>query len=422
MLTRRQFLGRSAAIVSVGLVTGPTVFERALRHASVATAGMPADDRVLVVVQLAGGNDGLNTVVPYSDSRYRDVRRDIAVPEGQGHILDSRVALHPNMGWFKEMWDRGSLAIVESVGYPNHNRSHFESTAVWQTADPTVTAEGWLGRSLRGVVDDEGHPFSAVAVSDLTPQAFVADGVAIPSFSRIEQYRIAPGPGRYDPSTALVQLYEQYPPNAPYAALLDSTMHEVYKSTTALQQLHTAYQPAVTYPEESLASGLRVLAETISAQVGMRIGYVSIGGFDTHDSQLIGQPPLLARLDAGLRAFFADLEAHGQSDRVVTLIWTEFGRRVKQNASGGTDHGKGNALFVAGAPVKGGFYGSPTDLGALDDGDIAVRTDFRSVYATVLGDWMGIDPAQTLGSSYPTLGLVGAATGVAAGASANPFR
>ncbi len=406
MLTRRQFLGRSAAIVSLGVV-GPSVFERALEQAALAAPnGTPTADRVLVIVQLAGGNDALNTTIPYADPRYRDARHDIAVPEGQALVLNDRLALHPNMPWFKQMWDAGWLAVVEAVGYPNPNRSHFESTAIWQTADTGATAEGWLGRSLKGMVDNEGHPFRAVAISPQTPAAFVASGVAVPSFRSIEQYRLAAGAGKYDPAPALLKLYDQYPANAPYAALLDGTMHEVYKSTKALQELHAAYVPAVTYPKTSLASGLRVLAEAISAQVGMRVGYVTLGGFDTHDSQLLEQPPLLTVLDQALQAFYADLGAHNHASNVTVMIWSEFGRRVRENASGGTDHGKGNSLFVLGPPVKGGTYGDPMNLGDLDEGDLRFHTDFRSVYATLLADWLRVDPAQALGGRYPTLGFM----------------
>ena len=183
-------------------------------------------------------------------------------------------------------------------------------------------------------------------------------------------------------------------------------MQQVYASTRALQDIHTAYKPAVTYPQTSLASGLRVLAETVNARLGLRVGYVSLGGFDTHDSELIGQPPLLQRLDQALKAFYEDLEAHGQADRVTTMIWSEFGRRVTENASGGTDHGKGNVVLVLGPPVKGGLYGEPLDLGKLDNGDVAFRTDFRSVYATLLQDWMQTDAKEALGARYSSLGFM----------------
>ena len=405
MLTRREFLKRGTALVSIGMF-GPTAFERAFRESALAApAGTPTVDRKLIIVQLAGANDGLNTVIPYADGRYRDGRHDIAVPEGTELRLNERLGLHPNLDWFKERWDGGQLAIIEAVGYPKPSRSHFESMAIWQTADRDAFAEGWIGRTLRPEVD--GTSIRALGVAPQTPPEFVASGFAAPSFSNIQQYRISPGAGNYDPAPALLQLYDQYPSGAPFAALLDGTMQEVYRSTTALQQVHAAYTPMAEYPATPFAGGLRVLAEAVNAELGLRVGQLSLGGFDTHDSEVNGLPPLLKTLNDGLRAFFADLEAHGRADSVTVMIWSEFGRRVRQNGSGGTDHGKGNAMLLVGPQVQGGAtYGDPADLGNLDDGDIAFHTDFRSVYATLLNDWLQVEPKSVLGASYPLLGFM----------------
>lgn len=403
MLSRRQFLKGSASVVSAGMLV-PSLFGRALQEsANAASFGTPTADRTLVIVQLSGGNDGLNTVIPYRDPRYREYRHDIAIPAGTELPLDSRLALHPSLPWFQQQWTAGRLAIVEAVGYPSASRSHFESTAIWQTADTGAMAEGWLGRALQGSSQD----VPAISIGRQTAGEVVASGLAAPSFSSIDQYQIATGPNRYNPASALITMYDQYPPSAPYAALLDETMQEVYRSTRSLQQVHAAYTPMATYPQNSFASGLRVLAEAINANLGLRVGHVSLGGFDTHDSEVLGQAPLLATLNNGLEAFFADLAAHGRGDNVVVMIWTEFGRRVKENGSGGTDHGKANALYLLGTPIAGGrTYGDPVDLNVLDDGDLKFHTDFRSVYATLLNDWLGVEPKPLLGASFPLLGFV----------------
>jgi uncharacterized protein (DUF1501 family) len=409
-LSRRAMIRDGMLVVSAGMVM-PAIFSRGVASAKSLTldgarSSFAASDRTLIVVQLAGGNDGLNTVVPYTDATYRKMRPVIGIPENKVLQLDGRLGLHPNLGPLKSLWDQGHMAIVEGVGYPNQSLSHFQAMDIWQTLDLNGTgSEGWLGKLVAGMVDKDGHPFNALNIGSQTAQALSSISTPVPTLTNPQAYRLYPDPAESDGSNARVQalmnLYNTYPKSSPYAALLDTTALSAQQGGQQLRQAEAAYKPAVTYPAGPFAAGLKVLAEAIVQNLGLRVGYVTLGGFDTHANEANTHAGLMTMLSEGLSAFYGDLAKQGKADNVVVMTWSEFGRRVEENGSLGTDHGTAAPLFVLGNAVNKGIYGEPPDLKSLDqNGNLKYTIDFRSVYATVLDRWMGASSKDVLGTSF----------------------
>lgn len=389
----------------------PAVFSRGVASARAQAldgshVAQTASDRTLIVVQMAGGNDGLNTVVPFSDPLYLKVRPTLAIAESKVLPLDTRLGLHPNLQPLKKLWDAGHLAIIEGVGYPNQSLSHFQAMDIWQTLDLSGNGnEGWLGKLVSGLVDKEGHPFKAIDIGVQTAQALQSISTQVPTIANVKTYNLSPDPADADGGNArlqaLMKLYNSYPGTAPYAALLDTTALNAQDGSRQLHQADATYQPAATYPKGPFADGLKVLAEAIVQDLGLRVGYVTLGGFDTHANQQATHDTLLLTLANGLSAFYNDLAAHGKADKVVVMTWSEFGRRVDENGSLGTDHGTAAPLFVLGNPVTRGVYGEPPSLSNLDEnGNLKYTVDFRSIYATVLDRWMGASSRDILGGSF----------------------
>jgi uncharacterized protein (DUF1501 family) len=406
--------------VSAGM-TMPSIFSRAIRAASNAAAegaawARVAQARTLIVVQMAGGNDGLNTIVPFTDSAYYQARPSLAIQQADVLPLDDRLGMHAALKPLQSLWQGGRLAVVEGVGYDNPSLSHFQAMDIWQTLDLNGTSgEGWLGKYVAGYVDKEGHPFESLAVGTGLPKALRALNAEVPVVSNPKTYRLQPDPMSHRTSASaadarvqtLLKLYNTYPQSAPYAALLDATAQSSIQGAKVLDAALSQYTPAVQYPTSNFAKGLQVLAEVIVQGLGLRVGYVTIGGFDTHGEQADTHAKLLGDLASSLAAFYADLTAHGAADNVVVMTWSEFGRRVEENASQGTDHGTAAPLFVLGNRVQGGVYGEPPDLNHLDNaGNLLHTTDFRSVYATVLERWLGAPAAAVLGGDFGSQGFL----------------
>jgi uncharacterized protein (DUF1501 family) len=409
-LTRRAMIKDGLLVVSAGMIM-PAVFSRGVASARAqaldgSRIAQTASDRTLIVVQMAGGNDGLNTVVPFSDPMYLKVRPTLAIAENKVLPLDTGLGLHPNLLPLKKLWDAGHLAIIEGVGYPNQSLSHFQAMDIWQTLDLSGNgSEGWLGKLVSGLVDKEGHPFKAIDIGVQTAHALQSISTQVPTIANVKTYSLYPDPVDVDHSNArlqaLMKLYNSYPGTAPYAALLDTTALNAQDGSRQLHQADATYQPAVTYPKGPFADGLKVLAEAIVQDLGLRVGYVTLGGFDTHANQQATHDTLLLTLANGLSAFYNDLAAHGKADKVVVMTWSEFGRRVDENGSLGTDHGTAAPLFVLGNPVNKGIYGEPPSLSNLDEnGNLKYTVDFRSIYATVLDRWMGASSRDILGGSF----------------------
>jgi uncharacterized protein (DUF1501 family) len=419
MLSRRAMIKDGLLAVSAGMIM-PPIFARAVRaahHAAEEGAAwaLAAQDRTLIVVQLAGGNDGLNTIVPVTDSAYglyKSGRPNLAIPQSQLLTLDSQVGMNPALKDLYPFWQSNKLAIVDGVGYPNPNLSHFISMDIWQTLDLNGQgATGWLGKYVAGLVDKDGHPFQSLAVGSALPVALRALNASVPVVGSPGSYRVAADPaataagqGADARVQTLLRLYNTYPQSAPYAALLDmlnTTAQSAVQGSKILEQAVASYKPAVQYPTTGFARGLQVLAEVIVQGLGLRVGYVTLGGFDTHANQAATQTALLAELGQGLSAFYDDLAAHNAADNVVVMTWSEFGRRVEENGNNGTDHGTAAPLFVLGNAVQGGIYGESPDLSNLDDaGNLKFTVDFRSIYATVLDNWLGAPSSAVLGGNF----------------------
>jgi uncharacterized protein (DUF1501 family) len=401
---------KNMAVVSLGLGV-PGVFAKATAVAKAeASAGTK---RTLVVVQLAGGVDGLNTVVPYADGRYYDLRPELAVPETEVLRLNERAGLNPALLGIKGLYDEGKVAIVEGVGYPNPTFSHFKAMDIWQSADPEgKTRTGWLGSYFDKLVDGGGHPLSGLSYGRSLPSAFESQKTTVPSVGSLDTFALqAPTAVATRREASLVQLYDAYRPvNAPYAALLDETVDAALASSRELNAAHRTYSPAAAYPDSSLASGLQLLAELIDAGEGgeptpLRVGHVMLGGFDTHTQQAASLTNLLTETSEALTAFWRDIEAHGHGDEVVVMTWSEFGRRVPENGQAGTDHGSAGPMFLLGNRVKGGLHGAAPSLTDLDNANLRYTTDFRSVYATVLESWLEASATDVLGQRFDQLDL-----------------
>lgn len=420
-LTRRAMIRDGLLAVSAGMMM-PAVFSRAVlaaRNAAQegASWAQVAQSRTLIVVQMAGGNDGLNTIVPYTDSAYYQARPTLAVKAADVLPLDGRVGMHPSLQALQPLWGQGKLAVVEGVGYPNPNLSHFAAMDIWQTLDLSGQgSQGWLGKYVAGLVDKDGHPFQSLAIGASLPTALQALNADVPVVGDPKQYALQADAGQPKSAAeartqALLKLYNTYPQSAPYAALLDATAQSAYTGSRQLLDVASRYQPQAKYPTSNLAKGLQTLAEAIVEGLGLRVGYVTLGGFDTHAQQANTQASLLKDLADSLAAFYADLAAHGVSQNVVVMTWSEFGRRVEENASLGTDHGTAAPLFVLGDAVRGGVYGEPPNLNKLDNaGNLSFTTDFRSVYATVLDAWLGAPAQAILGGDFGAQGFLAPAS------------
>src|SRR5579863_9047459 len=409
-LSRRAMIKDGMLVVSAGMVM-PAIFSRGVASAMAQSLdgshiAQTATDRTLIVVQMAGGNDGLNTVVPFSDSLYHKMRPTLGIPGTKVLPLDTRLGLHPNLQPLAKLWDEGHLAIVEGVGYPNQSLSHFQAMDIWQTLDLTGNgSEGWLGKLVAGLVDQQGHPFKSLDIGVQTAQALQSISAQVPTVASVKSYSVAPDPADSDGGNArlqaLLNLYNAYPKTAPYAALLDTTALSAQDGSRQLRQADATYHPAATYPNGPFAAGLKILAEAIVQDLGLRVGYVTLGGFDTHANEQATHDALMTTLANGLSAFYNDLAGHGKADNVVVMTWSEFGRRVEENGSQGTDHGTSAPMFILGNAVNKGIFGEPPSLSSLDqNGNLKYTVDFRSVYGTMLDRWMGASSKDVLGADY----------------------
>ncbi len=402
-MQRRNFLLATASGLAV-LANPDHVFARAL--AQTPLPGLPGGtDRCLVLVNLHGGNDGLNCVVPHGDDRYYQVRPGLAIDRHDVLAIDAHVGLNPGMRSFKALYDKGMVAIVQSVGYPNPDHSHFRSTEIWQTAAPDrYEHTGWLGRYL----DDAGLPpanlFKGVAVSKVLPEAMVSNRTDIPAIPGLQEYAmIADGNVTARRAFAQQARDRRLPFESPYLAHVMEIEADAQRSSEELPRLVSGYVTKASYPATGLGRSLALAAQIVGSNLGTKAIYVEHGSFDTHVSQKATQNRLLTELSNAVAAFYEDLAAHGNDRRVLTLTFSEFGRRVDENGSRGTDHGEASPLFMIGGGVKGGIYGRAPDLGATNMGNVRFTTDFRSVYATVLERWLGRPSAPLLGGEFVQL-------------------
>jgi uncharacterized protein (DUF1501 family) len=410
MFNRRDFLRSSLA--SSGLVAWGLCAPRFLTRTAAAAplAGRRgAKDTVLVVVQLTGGNDGLNTVIPFKNELYAKYRPTLKQPKDQIKKLDDSHGLHPSMGALADLYQDKALCVVQGVGYPNPSQSHFRSMDIWQAASTADhLSEGWLGRAMAKM--GLGQGFHLSMPNEPAPLALDGAPAKVPSLTRLEDFQLkalASSGADKQQQRQLIEAAVNGPGRDP--GLLDfvkQTAVNTYANTKRLQEIAKNYQPKVTYPGTGLANRLRLAAQLIDADLGARIYYVSIDGFDTHANQAADHTRLLSEVSDAVAAFFKDMAARGQRDRVLVMTFSEFGRRAKENGSKGTDHGSAAPMFLVGGKVKPGIIGAHPNLEKLEDGNLVHHTDFRQVYASILDGWLGVPSREVLGSAHKPLSLL----------------
>ncbi|TMC11938.1 MAG: DUF1501 domain-containing protein [Chloroflexi bacterium] len=416
-LERRDFLragllfGAGATGLAAGYAAVPDAFARAVYAAK--TNGV-TNDRVMVMIQLAGGNDGLRTVVPIQDASLHDLRpRLAAMSVPQALPITADYGLNQNLKGMKSLWDQGKVAIVEGVGYPNPTFSHFESIRIWETGDPTRRqVDGWLGRTLAKAYDSFGHPLTGCACGTTDVPGALRDLQA--TLTVINNQKTFGFTAGSELEAAVGALYKGTP--GVYGALFDTAMSTAQESIATLKTSQATYQPKAPYSDNAklvyssknqLAAALQLASELITTGTGVKLLHVTLGGFDTHYTELTRHDDLMGYLDTAVSAFYQDLSAHGMADRVLIATWSEFGRRPRENASAGTDHGAAAPLILIGDPVKGGMYGKSPSLTDLDStGNLKYQVDFRSVYQEILGGHLGADPKEILGDTFDKLGFI----------------
>jgi uncharacterized protein (DUF1501 family) len=388
-INRRRFLIASAGVGAAGLmsaVSWPDLMRAARDRPLAPGAG------VLVIATLYGGNDGINTVIPYADNAYHDARPELAYAPGDVLHLDQQLGLNPAMKGLAGLWNRGQLAVVRGAGYPKPDHSHFRSMDIWQTASPAEpVSTGWIGRWLDATGDD---PLRAVNIGAVLPPLAVG--------TKCTAAALSPGaaPGQAEKFDAVMTaLGNDDPDDTPAMA----AVCKAYRAARTADAAFGSVKPPAK-ERNSLSAQLNTVAQAIKARVPTRVYTVQLGGFDTHAGERGTQERLLRTFDEAVTAFVQEMAGRD----VVLLAYSEFGRRVRANASQGTDHGTAGPVFIAGAPVKGGFYGEQPSLTDLDNGDLKYSTDFRDVYAELLARTIGTDPTPAVGAGRNSLGFLSA--------------
>jgi uncharacterized protein (DUF1501 family) len=402
MFTRRQFLTRTlqgSSLVALGTVVPQFV-------ARTAQAAAPGKDNILVVLEMTGGNDGLNTVIPYADDLYHKARPTLRQTKDVVVRLDDHVGLNSAMQGLKPLWEQGQLAVLQGVGYPNPDRSHFEAMDIWQSADPKRnTKTGWLGRTAIEIDNRSGGvPILHLGPSRLPLALTGAPGGGAVSVSDQNSFRLEVGGGAATRQKARRRLLTELsnPAGEGEENLASFVRRRQVQTLTAVENLRELLEGpnAVRRQGNGLAQKLQLVAGLIAKGFGTRIFYVSLDGFDTHADQAPAHHKLLAELADSIGGFFRTLKTTGNDGRVRLMTFSEFGRRVQENGSRGTDHGAASCVFVAGPSAKGGVVGKHPSLSDLDAGDLKYHTDFRRIYATLLDSWLGCDSKTVLGAKW----------------------
>ena len=406
--TRRLFLQRGCALASMA-ATVPCFIERSalgiLGDPLLSSQPGVPDERILVIIQLGGGNDGLNTVIPFGDDEYYRARPQIGVRAPGAAALNSQpaaltldanrgIGLHPNLEGLKTLYDEGVVSIVQGVGYPNPNRSHFTSMDIWQTGRLDAKGSGWIGRYFDNNCNGTPTPEAAIAIGRNAPLALEGDIQKAIAFENASLFRWNGQdlhPSRKEPYDRLNRAGAGAAPahNEPETqkSFLLRTALDAQVSSDRIRSA-VAKEPLVAYPGHGLAQQLKIIGAMIRDGMPTRVYYASMGGFDTHGGQVGTHGNLMRQFGDSILAFQRDLKQQHNDARVTTMVFSEFGRRVKQNASGGTDHGTAAPMFLVGPAVKPGVFANHPSLIDLDQGDLKYAIDFRSVYASVLEDWL----------------------------------
>lgn len=414
MSTRRDFFRTSALLgfgASVPTFLGKTAF------AAPTSEQAGAKDTILVVVQLTGGNDGLNTVIPFADAEYAQLRPTIGIPKAAVKKLTDSLGLHPAMGDFAKLYEDKALCVVQGVGYPNPDQSHFRSMDIWHAGSTEKNlTEGWIGKAFKHRAVPGFH--LADSSKESAPLALTGAPARVPSITSLEDFQLKTTATDAADKAKQKKLIEEtasgkLTPRSPLrgeegekADLLDfvrRTAVTTYANTDKLASIGKNYTPKATYPNTPLANRLKLAAQLIDGGVGARLFYVSLDGFDTHAGQggaTGAHANLLETVSGAIAAFYRDVAARGHGKRVCVMTFSEFGRRAKENGSKGTDHGSGAPMFLVGGRVNAGIVGDHPSLTKLEDGNLVHAIDFRTVYAAVLNEWLGIDATQVLGKGF----------------------
>jgi uncharacterized protein (DUF1501 family) len=368
-------------------------------------------DPVLVILQLSGGNDALNTVIPYSNPLYHDNRPKVGIPEDQVLPINDSIGFHPAMGPIKKLYDEGKVAIIQGIGYPNPSRSHFRSMDIWHTCEPTkVGDEGWVGRAIRDIDPQKENVLTGVNFGRGLPRALAVPGVPVASVGNLETYGVLTGIEAEDQRLMALETFSRtYSPmlgKGPVLSYFAQTGLDALKGADILSTALDNYTSSVKYGNDDVAQYMKNIVQTNLANLGTRVLYTTApyNSFDTHAGELANHTRLWTQTAQAIGAFYDDLKEHNATDNVVLFVFTEFGRRVHDNGSG-TDHGAGGHAFVIGDAVKGGLYGEYPSLeaGKLMEGDLHYNNDFRGTYATLLERWMGLDSKPIVGGSFEQL-------------------
>lgn len=368
-------------------------------------------EKGLIVIQLSGGNDYLNTVVPYGDGRYYDSRPKVHIPQDQVIPLNDEIGFNPSMGPMKRLWDEGKVAVINGIGYENPNRSHFRSMDIWHTAEPeAIGTEGWLGRAVRDIDPQGGNVLTAVNFGRGLPRALGCPGVSVASVGDLETYGLFPDIAdeelRMFTLEAFARMYGNVAGRDPVMSLLSKTGQDAYVGADILRTAPAQYSSNVEYRADSLSQNVKSIAQVFLAELGTRVYYTQHGSFDTHSGELPTHAQLWDDVAGAVGSLMDDLKEHGREDDAAVLVFSEFGRRIRDNGTG-SDHGSGGVAFVIGGAVNGGLYGEYPSLAEAEqlNGDLRSNNDFRSTYSPILEKWFGLDPDPIVNGQFERLDL-----------------
>lgn len=405
-ISRRE-LFRQSGMIAVGMMAPPWL-------ASVAKADLikkargenVADDTVLVVCQLSGGNDGLNTIVPYADAEYYKIRPTIGLKEDVVLKLDESMGLHNDMTGVHELYKEGKVAIIQNAGYPKPNRSHFKSMDIWHSArSDGDTAYGWIGRHFDHL-DSTGDlsPVAGLGLSVEKPRALNSENASIPCFASLADIQAMVG--NQDAERMLREIQGAEADQGSAVRTIQMANNAALDAMAELSDKLNTFTPKGTYANDSFGRGFKQISQIVATSPATRVVYFSAGGFDTHSNQIAGHSRLMKGFSDAVLAFQREMEAVGRADKVIVLVFSEFGRRSYENGSAGTDHGAAGPMLLIGKNVKGGLHGPNPNLTDLDRGDLKWKIDFRQVYASTLDNWMGSDSGVVLGKQFTHLDIV----------------
>ena len=365
-------------------------------------------DPVIVVLQMSGGNDYLNTTIPYADGIYRDSRPVVGVPEDRVIKIDDQIGFHPEMAPIKELYDAGDMAIIHGVGYADSPRSHFRSMDIWHTCEPDkIGTEGWLGKVTRELDPNKENVLTAVSFGAALPRALALPGVPVACVDDLDNYGLLPGIANEQRNKILDRFARMYSPTIGTGAVMDylgQTGLDTLEGADILKDAPKMYSSTVEYPDSTIAKKLKGIAQVHLANFGTRDFYCDHGSFDSHSNQVGMHDKLWKDVSEGIRAFFADLREHNASENVIMFLFSEFGRRVIDNGSG-TDHGAGGVAFALGDQIRGGQYGEFPSMKPehLEQGDVVPNVDFRGVYSTMVEEWFGLDANPIVNGNFEKL-------------------